>query len=185
MSFQQICPLLKTNCSNLEMQEVMCFFSKKQKTNMYDILYSLLEDDITLFFELFGGKKLEIPSKLELIKKINEIKIFNYIVQNISKEDIVKSASEIFKVEIKRIYNVYVNCFNAFMNYNYTPEQKNYRVYNKETEDSLISVYNNIFKKSEYDSESIKKYFDQINDQLISLYNESKLFLDKPEKTLC
>lgn len=180
MSFQQICPLLKTNCSNLEMQEAMCFFSKKQKTNIYDILYSLLEEDTMLFFELFGGKKLEIPSKLELIKKINEIKIFNYIILNILKTDIIKEASEVFKIELKRVYNVYVNCFNIFMNYNYALNQENYKVYNEGTEEGLISVYNNLFKKTEYDLDIIKKYFDKINDRLLSLYKEGNIFLEKP-----
>lgn len=174
MSNQQFCSILKNNCSKTELQEVLCFFSKKQKDNTFDLLYYLLEDDIALFLELFGGKKIEVPSKLEIIKKLNELKLFNYIISYADKEDIFEKTSDKFKTEIKRVYSIYRKYYQVFMDMDSKENTLFENLNSFESDSGMESIYNNLYNKIELNDEKIINFFNENKEIYKKLYEIAK-----------
>ena len=79
------------------------------------MLYYILENDTPLFFELFGGQLLKIPSKNEFLKAENSVRLFLYTVAHLKKQDPFIYTSYKFGIYMDRVYANFIDNYNIFI----------------------------------------------------------------------
>ena len=84
-SIASICTVIKHEFKEIETKLALLALSSKKQNEFIEMLYYILENDTPLFFELFGGQLLKIPSKNEFLKAENSIRLFLYTVAHLNK----------------------------------------------------------------------------------------------------
>lgn len=89
-----------------EMNELLEFLQKRDKTEIYDILYGVFEHQFLKFIDLFSGETIKVPTRDSLFKSVIYIKIYSFCKKRHFTEEAIESAAHIFdkrKSSIRRI----------------------------------------------------------------------------------
>ena len=114
-SIQKICSLLNNKYSDNDIKLTLFYLANKKQNEFIDMLYYILEDDTPLFFELFGGQVLKIPTKSEFSRTNRNIKVFLFLAERTKLEDPFKLASYKFNLFLNRIAIIYIDCYELFI----------------------------------------------------------------------
>jgi len=114
-SIQKICSLLNNKYSDVDIKLTLFCLANKKQNEFIDMLYYILEDDTPLFFELFGGQLLKVPTKSEFSRTNRNIKVFLFLAERTKLEDPFKLASYKFNLFLNRIALIYIDCYELFI----------------------------------------------------------------------
>lgn len=79
------------------------YIRKKNDTAIYDFVYYLLGDSWIKFLDLTAGANLKVPSRSNLFRDIDYIKIYNYVVTHGDNEDAMKGAAKIYNKKVSYV----------------------------------------------------------------------------------
>lgn len=114
-SIQNLCSVINNKYSNNDVKLSLFYLATKKQNEFIDMLYYILEDDTPLFFELFGGQTLKIPTKSEFSRINRNIKVFLYLTEHAKLDDPFKLASYKFSLYLDRLASIYIDCYNIFV----------------------------------------------------------------------
>ena len=108
-SLQNLCKVINSDYTEDDIKLTLFALSQKKQLQFIDMLYYLLEDDTPLFFELFGGQFLKIPTKTEFVRMNKNIKVFLFIVEKRNSDDPFKLASYKFGLYLEKIALLFID----------------------------------------------------------------------------
>ena len=114
-SIASICTVIKHEFKEIETKLALLALSSKKQNEFIEMLYYILENDTPLFFELFGGQLLKIPSKNEFLKAENSIRLFLYTVAHLNKPNPFIYTSYKFGIYMDRVYSNFIDNYNIFI----------------------------------------------------------------------
>lgn len=114
-SIQNLCSVINNKFSNDDVKLTLFYLATKKQSEFIDMLYYILEDDTPLFFELFGGQLLKIPTKSEFSRTNRNIKVFLYIIEKAGIDDPFKLASYKFGLYLDRLATIFIDCYDSFI----------------------------------------------------------------------
>ena len=114
-SIASICTVIKHEFKEIETKLALLALASKKQNEFIEMLYYILENDTPLFFELFGGQLLKIPSKNEFLKAENSIRLFLYTVAHLNKPNPFIYTSYKFGIYMDRVYSNFIDNYNIFI----------------------------------------------------------------------
>lgn len=114
-SIASICTIIKHEFKEIETKLALLALANKKQNEFIEMLYYILENDTPLFFELFGGQLLKIPSKNEFLKSENSVRLFLYTVAHLNKPNPFIYTSYKFGIYMDRVYSNFIDNYNIFI----------------------------------------------------------------------
>jgi len=83
--------------SEEERHYLLRYLTKVKKTQVFDIIEYLFDDDFLKFIDVFSGESIKVPRREEVLKIVNYIKIYTYCQARGFSDESIEAASKIFK----------------------------------------------------------------------------------------
>lgn len=135
--FQNLCKVINNSHTENDIKLTLFALSQKKQAQFIDMLYCILEEDTPLFFELFGGQILKIPTKTEFTRTNNAIKIFLFLIKKRKYDEPFKYASYKFNLYLDKIVSSYIEYYEFFIK-DKTLDQIDLNINNLEQNDFVI-----------------------------------------------
>lgn len=114
-SISSICTVIKHEFKEIENKLALLSLSNKKQCEYIEMLYYILEKDTPLFFELFGGQVLKIPTKNEFLKAENNIRLFLYTIAHADRTNPFIHTSYKFGICMDRVYANFIDNYEIFV----------------------------------------------------------------------
>ena len=94
--------------STPETDLLLRYMGISKSTEVFDVMNIYYGDDFLRFIDVFSGETIKVPTREEIYKICNYIKIYNYVANKGFTEESIEQAAKIFdrrRNSIKRILN--------------------------------------------------------------------------------